>query len=121
VSFVDSDEAVVRELRLRLAEWQAGDARVQRADALKFLAGAAQPFDIVFLDPPFTAGLLAAAAARLTQHGWLAPAALIYVESAASAPLPALPGSWQGLKAKRAGEVGYHLFAHSGAAPAKTA
>jgi 16S rRNA (guanine966-N2)-methyltransferase len=121
VSFVDSDEAVARELRLRLAEWQAGDARVQRADALKFLAGAAQPFDIVFLDPPFAAGLLTAAAARLSQHGWLAPAALIYVESAASAPLPALPGSWQGLKAKRAGEVGYHLFAHSGAAPAKTA
>ena len=29
--------------------------------------------------------------------------------------LPPLPAGWQALKAERAGEVGYHLFAHSGA------
>ena len=111
VSFVDSAEPAVRELRLRLAEWQATGAQVERSDALAFLAGRSQPCDIVFLDPPFAAGLLAQAAARLSQHGWLAPGALVYVESAAAEALPALPASWQALKAKRAGEVGYHLFA----------
>jgi 16S rRNA (guanine966-N2)-methyltransferase len=115
VSFVDSAEAAVRELRLRLAEWQATDARVERGDALTFLDGRGQPFDIVFLDPPFAAGLLAQAAARLTQHGWLAPGALIYVECAAAEDLPPVPPNWQALKAKRAGEVGYHLYALSGA------
>ncbi len=115
VSFVDSSEAVVRELRLRLAEWQATDARVQRSDALAYLAGGAQPCDIVFLDPPFAGALLEQAAARLAQHGWLRPGALIYVECAASAALPTLPANWQALKAKRAGEVGYHLYALPGA------
>ena len=64
----------------------------------------------MFLDPPFAAGLLGTAAHLLDDREWLAPAALIYVESAARAELPALPASWRLLKAKRAGEVGYHLF-----------
>jgi len=115
VSFVDAAEPAVRELRLRLAEWQAADARVERSDALTYLAGRAQPFDIVFLDPPFATGLLAQAAQRLTQHGWLSPGSLIYVECAAAEAVPPLPPSWQGLKAKRAGEVGYHLYALPGA------
>jgi 16S rRNA (guanine966-N2)-methyltransferase len=115
VTFVERDEAAVRELRARLAEWNAIDARVERADALRYLAGAAQPFDMVFLDPPFSAGLLARSAAMLTERQWLRPGALIYVECAARDGLPALPGSWQVLKAKQAGEVGYHLFAQGGA------
>jgi 16S rRNA (guanine966-N2)-methyltransferase len=59
--------------------------------------------------------LLAQAAAALTQHGWLRPGALIYLECAAGEELPPLPQDWQLLKAKRAGEVGYHLFTLSGA------
>jgi 16S rRNA (guanine966-N2)-methyltransferase len=113
VTFVEREPSAVRELRARLAEWQAGDARVERADALRYLVGAAHPFNIVFLDPPFASGLLSRAAALLDERGWLHQGALIYVESAAREPLPALPESWRVLKAKQAGEVGYHLFAYA--------
>jgi 16S rRNA (guanine966-N2)-methyltransferase len=112
VSFVEQDERAVRELRARLAEWQAQDAVVTRADALHYLRGSARPFDLVFLDPPFASSLLGEAARLLEERGWLAPGALVYVEGAARAGLPPLPAGWQALKAKRAGEVGYHLFAH---------
>jgi 16S rRNA (guanine966-N2)-methyltransferase len=115
VTFVEQDAAAARELRARLAEWHAGDASVERADALRYLAGTAQPFDIVFLDPPFASELLPRAAAALAERRWLRPGALVYVESAARDGLPALPASWQLLKAKQAGEVGYHLFAQGGA------
>ncbi len=111
VTFVERDEAAARALRARLTEWQAPDARVERQDALEFLAGAPQPFDIAFLDPPFGSELLAQAAQRLAQGKWLRPGALIYVECAARAGLPALPVSFAALKAKQAGEVGYYLFA----------
>jgi 16S rRNA (guanine966-N2)-methyltransferase len=114
VTFVEQDDSAAKELRARLAEWHAGDARVERVDALRFLAGPAQPFDIVFLDPPFASDLLERAAAALAGR-WLRPGALIYVECAARDALPALPPSWQPLKAKQAGEVGYHLFAQGGA------
>jgi 16S rRNA (guanine966-N2)-methyltransferase len=67
------------------------------------------PFDIVFLDPPYDSDLLATSAAALV--GRLAPDARIYLERRAREPLPPLPDHWRELRAGRAGEVGYHLFA----------
>ncbi|MGH8275425.1 MAG: 16S rRNA (guanine(966)-N(2))-methyltransferase RsmD, partial [Steroidobacteraceae bacterium] len=58
VTFVERDAAAVRELRARLVEWGAQGAQVERADALRFLAGPARPFDLAFLDPPFASRLL---------------------------------------------------------------
>jgi 16S rRNA (guanine966-N2)-methyltransferase len=108
---VEQNAVAARSLAELIATLDAKAARVERDDALRFLGRSGTPFDIVFLDPPFAAGLLSKAAELLEQHGWLAPDALIYVESSAREPLPALPPSWQQLKAKQAGEVGYHLFA----------
>jgi len=113
VSFIEREVAAARALTLLLRAWQAQDAQVVRADALYYLAGAARPFDIVFLDPPFAAPLLREAAALLEERNWLKAAALIYVECAAREGLPPLPASWRPLKAKQAGEVGYHLFART--------
>lgn len=110
VTFVERDAAAARGLRATLAAWGARDALVERGDALAFLTGRARPFDIAFLDPPFTSGVLAEAAALLEGNGWLGAAALIYVECGARAGLPPLPAGWRPLKAKRAGEVGYHLY-----------
>jgi 16S rRNA (guanine966-N2)-methyltransferase len=115
VTFVERDARAARELALRLVEWQAQGGRVARADALRFLAGAAEPFAVVFLDPPFASDLLPRAAAALAARAWLAPGALIYVEAGARGALPPLPPEWRLLKAKQAGEVGYYLFAHAGA------
>src|SRR4029077_10496586 len=96
VVFVERDGPAARELRLRLTEW-GGDnrARVEQADALRLLRepAPARPFDIVFLDPPFAADWLQSTAERLESGHWLAPGALIYIESAASGGLPAVPAS----------------------------
>ena len=113
VTFVESDAAAAHALRERLAEWQAGDARVERTDALRYLAGEPRPFDIVFLDPPFASDLLGRSAALLEERHWLVAGARIYVEGAAREGLPLLPATWRPLKAKQAGEVGYHLLAHT--------
>jgi 16S rRNA (guanine966-N2)-methyltransferase len=110
LTFVESNSAAVRALRARLEEWGAQGATVEHGDALRYLAGEPQPFDVAFLDPPFAAQLLAAAAALLEERGWLRSGALIYVECAARSPLPRLPAGWAPLRAKQAGEVGYHLF-----------
>ena len=110
VTFVERDPAAAREIAARLTEWGAHQGSVEHADARAFLERTpAAPFDLVFLDPPFAAGLLEESAQRLEQGGWLANGALIYVECPASAT-PLMPRSWGALKAKRAGEVGYHLY-----------
>lgn len=118
VTFVERDAAAAREISAHLTEWGARGATVERTDARGFLERTpAAPFDIVFLDPPFASTLLDEAAARLEQGGWLADGALIYVErpadAAAKAPAGAVPAAWAPLKAKQAGEVGYHLYARA--------
>jgi 16S rRNA (guanine966-N2)-methyltransferase len=113
VTFVERDDAAARELSARLTQWGAGDTRVEHADALAFLAGAASAFDIVFLDPPFDSDLLPRVAGLLESRDWLKAGALVYVECAARAGLPPLPPAWALLKAKQAGEVGYHLLARA--------
>ena len=112
VTFIERDATAARELGELLTAWQAANACVVRTDALRYLAGTARPLDIVFLDPPFASPLLSQAAALLEERHWLKAGALIYAECAAREGLPQLPASWQPLKAKQAGEVGYHLFAH---------
>lgn len=113
VVLVEQNAIAARAIAELLSELKAQGAQLDREDAFRFLQRPATPFDIVFLDPPFTAGILTTAAERLERGEWLAPDALIYVESAAREPLPALPATWQQLKAKQAGEVGYHLFARA--------
>jgi 16S rRNA (guanine966-N2)-methyltransferase len=110
VTFIERDSAAVRELRARLSEWGATGAQVEQGDAMSFLGGIGDPYDIVFLDPPFDSDALTVAARLLEERHWLAPDALIYVECAARNGLPPLPPSWGATKTKQAGEVGYHLL-----------
>jgi len=112
-TFVERDGAAARELGARLSEWGAGDARVEHTDALAFLAGKASAFDLVFLDPPFDSDLLPRSAVLLENGGWLKADGLVYVECASRTGLPPLPPAWELLRAKQAGEVGYHLFARA--------
>jgi 16S rRNA (guanine966-N2)-methyltransferase len=113
VTFVEKSANTARELRQTLQLWggeRAAAGTVQIADAHAFLAGTAEPFNVVFLDPPFAAGVLGQIGAQLAAGGWLAPAALIYAEGPARESLPPLPADWSLAKSGRAGEVGYHLL-----------
>jgi 16S rRNA (guanine966-N2)-methyltransferase len=74
----------------------------------RFLSRPAQPFDIVFLDPPFDSGVLEQVGSRL--QDWLAPGAYVYVECPAERSLEMLPARWAVQRTKRAGQVGYHLL-----------
>ena len=109
VTFVEREREAADQLRETVNQLAPGRATVVQADALAWLRGAAQPFDIVFLDPPFDSGLLPAAAGALESGGWLLPAARIYLEGPAKAGRPALPGGWILHRSGRAGAVGYHL------------
>jgi 16S rRNA (guanine966-N2)-methyltransferase len=113
VTFVEQDAAAARALAATLAAWGAASAEVERGDARRYLTRAPRLADVVFLDPPFASELLPEVAAALESRGWLAPGALVYVECAARAAPPPLPAAWTALKEKRAGEVGYHLYARA--------
>lgn len=109
VVFVDRERAVIEQLKETLAVLGATGAELQLHDARQFLEGKAQPFDIVFLDPPFDWSFLPHVCSTLEERGWLAARAHVYVESPARAGAPVLPADWTLVKSGRAGEVGYHL------------
>lgn len=109
VTFVDREPQVGRHLTQTLQRLGATGATVKTEDATRFLERTPEPFDLVFLDPPFASTLLRAVFARLPQ-GWLAPEAHIYVECPVDSSLPPLAAGWSVYRSKQAGQVGYHLL-----------
>jgi 16S rRNA (guanine966-N2)-methyltransferase len=70
-----------------------GTTRIFRRDATKLgPVHPAQPFGLLFADPPYRAGLAEAALACARDGGWLAPDALAVVEEAAEAGFTAPDG-----------------------------
>ena len=88
VTFVDDGQAARALLRENTALCQAGGAvKVFRRDATKLGDVAAEPFDLIFLDPPYGKGLGARALEAAVQGGWIAPGALVvWEENAAQLP-----------------------------------
>jgi 16S rRNA (guanine966-N2)-methyltransferase len=105
---IERDVRAVRVLREQVARLGAQQVQVIEADALDWLTAGAQPFDIVFLDPPFHSGLLPDCVRQLECGGWLAPAAWIYLEAEPAVQL-ALPDNWEMYRERRAGQVSYRL------------
>jgi 16S rRNA (guanine966-N2)-methyltransferase len=89
-------------------------AEVIQADALRLLsAPPAQPYDIVFIDPPFAEDLLPAVSTRLEQCAWLSPEAMIYLEQDTHRPWPTLPVNWAIQREGRAGGSAQRLLRRS--------
>jgi len=105
VVFVERDARVAAALRQTIATLGGGRSQVVATDAFRYLQGAPQPFDVVFLDPPFAQGRLAELCTLLEFGGWLAPRARVYLEGAARDGIPPLPAPWETARETRAGEV----------------
>ncbi len=88
----------------------AKNIEVKHGDSLTMLQTQGQPYDVVFIDPPFRKGLLDECVNALENNGWLADNALIYIEVEKELTLPALPSSWQLHREKVAGQVKYQLY-----------
>ena len=90
---------------------QSTNADIRQLDAYDFLQSEAAngQYDIVFLDPPFSAARYGELCTLLRDGGWLAPNALVYIEQDRGQPLPDLPTGWQTQKEKTAGNVRFML------------
>jgi 16S rRNA (guanine966-N2)-methyltransferase len=78
-TFVERDAAAVKALRQNITALKA-DADVI-ASPIESLGPARLPYDLVLLDPPYATGHGATALARLAEQGWIAPHALISIET----------------------------------------
>lgn len=109
VVFVDESPEVVRLLQSELARFKAKNAVVYKAKVPEHLQPAMVPFDVVFLDPPYQAGLLLPTCQYLEKHGFLSEGAYVYLEASTEITDNDLPSGWHLLKSRKAGQVAYHL------------
>jgi 16S rRNA (guanine966-N2)-methyltransferase len=110
VVFVEQAQAAARGVVAELERFGgASRARVVEMGASRFLRTPGEPFDVVFLDPPFGRDALAEFMPLLDAGNWVKPGGLVYLENERAAAVPVLPSRWELQKSKSAGEVGYHL------------
>jgi 16S rRNA (guanine(966)-N(2))-methyltransferase RsmD len=106
VTLLERDAALARGLkqtaqRLAGGAAPAGTVRVEVADALGWMAGAPPgSFELILLDPPFDAGLLAPAIAAAA--GIAVPGGWVYAEAGTE---PVAPAGWHLHRRLRAGAV----------------
>jgi 16S rRNA (guanine966-N2)-methyltransferase len=109
VLLLERDAGLVLSLRASQQRLKVNSLRVEVSDALVWMARCAPAsFELVLLDPPFDADLLARAlalAAPLVVEG-----GLVFAESPTALEDPELPAGLAIFKRGRAGSVHYHLL-----------
>ncbi|GLR65200.1 16S rRNA (guanine(966)-N(2))-methyltransferase RsmD [Marinospirillum insulare] len=112
VTAIERDIKVTKQLGGLLLPLAGERLTLVNADALNWLEQQpAQPFEIIFLDPPYGLPLLEPVCHLLEAKGWLAEGALIYVEQAKhQAGLIHLPANWRLQKDKQVSDVHFSLY-----------
>ncbi len=122
VVLVEHAGPVVRQLQANARRFAIENVRIIQADALRWLDGCGdgarqvciqgstiEPFDIVFLDPPFAGELWSPAIERLARGCWIKSGGLVYLEAPVRTGFPELPSTWGLVRDKAAGQVRYGL------------
>jgi 16S rRNA (guanine966-N2)-methyltransferase len=109
VVLIEQSGTVVRQLEANARRLEMTGMRIVRGDAIRWLEGSGQPFDIVFLDPPFAQALWLPAIERLVSGGWLKSGSRVYIETPTRIGFPDLPSDWELVRDKTAGQVRFGL------------
>ncbi|MGI8665561.1 MAG: 16S rRNA (guanine(966)-N(2))-methyltransferase RsmD, partial [Jatrophihabitans sp.] len=106
--FVESDRLAAGVIEQNVTLLGLAGATVHRCSAETYLAatGVAEPYDLVFADPPYavTAGVVASLLASLADQRWLRPGAVVVVERSWREPEPQWPSEIKAIKQRRYGE-----------------
>ncbi len=109
VVMVDQSSHVVQSLQKECERFKTTQVEIYCATVPQALKQPLRPFDIVFLDPPYQENLLLPTCFFLQSQSFLADQAYIYLEAKDPIVETDLPKGWKIIKAKKAGQVVYHL------------
>ena len=112
VFFLEKFATAAQQLKKNLASLKTDNGTVINTDTLAYLAqkNNDNPFNIIFIDPPFHHQFVPQILPLLQQNNWLAENALIYVETEKNHPPLPLAENWQIIKEKSAGMVTSRLI-----------
>ncbi|MBF0470932.1 MAG: 16S rRNA (guanine(966)-N(2))-methyltransferase RsmD [Gammaproteobacteria bacterium] len=106
VVFVDSAPGVATAIRDHLSTFGTTQGEVVTTTAERYLQQGGEPFDLIFVDPPFSSGMLPSLLTLIGERGWLRQGGSLYLESEQAVdPAWFAPFHWQIRRQKRAGQV----------------
>ena len=106
--FIDNDREAIAALKRNVAALDA-EARTEiRQQPAESAPPPDRPFDLVFLDPPYGLGLAEQALTHVANAQWLAPGALVSVETGER--LAAIPETLEVETERRFGKARLHLL-----------
>ena len=110
ITLVEFNTRTAKQLSKNCQQLGADNYQLVNEDAVTFLSGDQDQYDIVFIDPPYKLELWSEIAEQLVSQDSLSLNALIYLEYPITLIKPLLPSKWQLIKEKKAGGVNYCLF-----------
>jgi 16S rRNA (guanine966-N2)-methyltransferase len=110
VTMIELDKNAHQQLITNKNTLKSEKIEIIHANALDYLQQSGQPYDLVFIDPPFRKGLLEDTIKQLEANQWLANNALIYIETEKEISHIDAPAHWKLYREKTAGQVCYRLY-----------
>lgn len=112
---LDNSSEAVANLKECASLLGAGEnAVIQCQDAITYFDATqlldSEPFDLVFLDPPFSESLMNKSIAALESGPLITKHSLIYLEQNRRDPAPMVPENWSIYREKNSGEVSSYLY-----------
>ncbi|MCB1742075.1 MAG: 16S rRNA (guanine(966)-N(2))-methyltransferase RsmD [Gammaproteobacteria bacterium] len=120
VTLVDRDPLAVAGLERNARMLGADGVRIRQSDVSDWMRSAAlaggEPWDVVFVDPPFGRCDLTALLERLEQHRLVHAGSLVYVESGVDDARSDPPAGWRVHRERRTRHIRYYLAIPPGGA-----
>lgn len=112
-AFVEYSTIAAKQLKANLDTLGCTNGHVHESDAIHYLSernsgDSKEPFDVVFLDPPFAKNLWQPALDQLNS-GLLSERAMVYIESPANTPMT-VPDQWSLYRSKKVGDIQAKLY-----------
>jgi len=112
VTFIELDKKVANNLQNNLFMLQVPVQKAQliRGDSIKVLQQLTEPYDVIFLDPPFQQNLLEPSIEKIVAASLLRPKGLIYIECEGQGADYAVPDNWSCIKDKKSSQIISRLY-----------
>ena len=110
VVMVEKNHKAAQQLSDNIKRLNAENAILKNTDAYQYLKSETEPFDIIFLDPPFRKGHLEKVLDQIVKQNLLAENGLIYLEQEAENLLDLTQWKLQIHKQTKAGQLDAFLF-----------